>query len=116
MSGEKSFKMYRHNLHHANPPLIPYMGMYLSDLTFIGKFIFRLRLTREEDGNPDQLDTLINFEKRSLVFNALQEIMTYQQVPYNIRVIPKITSLLKKLPTKTDKELWELSLVREPRK
>jgi len=104
MSGEKSSKAYRHHIHNANPPLVPYMGVYLSDLTFI------------EEGNPDKIGHLINFEKCILLFNGIREIMTYQQQPYNIRLIPKIASLLKKLPTKNDKDLYQLSLQREPRK
>jgi son of sevenless-like protein len=37
MSAEGNFKEYRAALHSVNPPLIPYMGVYLKDLTFIGK-------------------------------------------------------------------------------
>jgi hypothetical protein len=36
MNPESSWKSYRGRIHGADPPLIPYMGLYLSDLTFIG--------------------------------------------------------------------------------
>jgi hypothetical protein len=103
MSAESSWKLYRNALHNANPPLIPYMGVYIQDLTFI-------------DEAPDKIGHLINFAKRKLVCNVIQEIITYQQTQYNLVPIPKIAALLMKLPTvKDDKELFELSLLREPR-
>lgn len=47
---------------------------------------------------------------------VILEIVDYQQQPYNLKALGKIQALFKKLPTKPDKELYELSLVREPRK
>jgi son of sevenless-like protein len=35
MSPLGSFKNFRNTLHSLNPPCIPYLGVYLSDLTFI---------------------------------------------------------------------------------
>lgn len=58
---------------------------------------------------------LINFAKREMVSKVIIELQLYQQTPYNLTVIPKITSLLKRLPVKAEKELYQLSLVREPR-
>jgi son of sevenless-like protein len=75
----------------------------LSDLTFL------------EDGNPDMLGNLINFEKRRLICNTIIEIITYQQTAYNLRSVPKIENLLLKVPVKTDSELYQMSLLREPR-
>jgi len=104
MSAQSSYKAYREAIHTANPPLISYLGVYLSDITFI------------EEGNPDMLSELINFQKRELVSKVIIELQTYQHTPYNLTVVPKIASLLKRLPTKTEKELYQLSLVLEPRK
>ena len=39
-----SYRAYREHLHTITPPCIPYMGIYLTDLTFV------------LDGNPDRLD------------------------------------------------------------
>merc|ERR1712146_168540 len=52
MSNRGSYKNFRDALHHAEPPAIPYLGVYLTDLTFI------------EDGNANELGELINFSKR----------------------------------------------------
>jgi len=109
VSPESNFKMYRGMLkelalNSCQSPTIPYIGLYLKDLTFI------------EDGNPDFVgNNLINFEKRNLVSRVILEIMRYQQRPYNLLVVPRIRSFLKNLPRKPDKELFKLSLLREPR-
>jgi hypothetical protein len=58
---------------------------------------------------------LVNYSKRELINNVLLEIKLYQQVPYNIVRMDPLTSFLEALPCAEDKELYELSLLREPR-
>ncbi len=52
MSTDKSHKRYRELLEESYPPLIPFLGVYLTDLTFVG------------DGNPDMIGDKHNFTKR----------------------------------------------------
>ena len=54
MSHKCRYKEYRADVcrQQAAPPFIPYLGIHLSDLTFLG------------DGNPDEVDGLLNFSKR----------------------------------------------------
>eukprot|EP00013_Stygamoeba_regulata_P000816 CAMPEP_0177639212 /NCGR_PEP_ID=MMETSP0447-20121125/5902_1 /TAXON_ID=0 /ORGANISM="Stygamoeba regulata, Strain BSH-02190019" /LENGTH=1216 /DNA_ID=CAMNT_0019141227 /DNA_START=37 /DNA_END=3683 /DNA_ORIENTATION=+ len=66
MNMESSFKIYRQHLKMANPPIIPYLGVYLSDLTFI------------EDGNQDEIKGLINFSKRKLLHMVISQLQRYQ--------------------------------------
>jgi son of sevenless len=40
MAPKGNFKVYREELHTKDPPCVPFLGRYLTDLTFIeGKFI-----------------------------------------------------------------------------
>jgi len=108
LSSEKGYKNYRARVHNINPPLLPYLGVYLTDLTFL------------EDGNLGTVDGLINFKKREMIFNVIAEIQQYQQTPYKIDPVENYISYLVEIPlvedTKAmDNELYELSLQREPR-
>jgi hypothetical protein len=83
------------------------LGRYLSDLTFV------------DEGNPniiveDNVE-LINFFKQKLIGDIILEIQTYQQVGYKFEREPTIYSYITMFQTKTDKELFEISLALEPR-
>ena len=56
VSSDGRFRNLRDSLHRTDPPCIPYLGMYLSDLTFI------------EEGTPNFTDNgLLNFAKMRMV-------------------------------------------------
>lgn len=111
MSSESSFKVYRQRLAASDPPCIPYLGVYLTDLTFM-------------DENPDNITvetshgcvSLINFAKRKMVYNVISLIQQYQQKSYNLQPVHQIAQFLTKLPAMDEQELYLLSLKREPRK
>lgn len=105
MSSEFSWRSYRAALHESNPPCVPYLGVHLQDLLFI------------EEGNPDTIGPyqLINVTKRELVAQGIRELQTFQMQPYNLLEVPRIAALFVELPVKIDEELYQLSLVREPR-
>lgn len=57
VSSDGRFRNLRDALHRTDPPCIPYLGMYLSDLTFI------------EEGTPNFTDNrLLNFAKMRMVW------------------------------------------------
>lgn len=105
MQPTNNWKLYRDELAAAPLPKIPYLGMYLTDLIYIG------------DGNPDTLEDgkLINFRKRQMVFRVLDEIAVQQSKPYDIQPLQPLTGCLLGLPALTEEQLYELSLRREPR-
>lgn len=65
--------------------------------------------------SADYLAGLINFSKRELVAGVIREIQQYQRQPYNLQEVPRIAELFRNLPRKSDDELYNLSLKREPR-
>jgi len=79
-----SFAYYREKLRSANPPCLPYLGIYQSDLTFI------------EEGNPDKLQNgYINFFKRRLMAEVMKEVTTYKNEVYNFIEQEKNNTILK---------------------
>eukprot|EP01089_Gocevia_fonbrunei_P011722 TRINITY_DN2562_c0_g1_i1.p1 TRINITY_DN2562_c0_g1~~TRINITY_DN2562_c0_g1_i1.p1 ORF type:complete len:410 (+),score=47.39 TRINITY_DN2562_c0_g1_i1:1-1230(+) len=103
MHPKSSFKSYREYLHSQSTPCLPYLGTYLTDLTFI------------EDGNPDHINDLIGFSKRRLIQNVIFEVKNYQHTPYDIKEQEPLYTFLAELPTLSEKELYSLSLQREVR-
>ncbi|KAJ5079686.1 ras guanine nucleotide exchange factor i-related [Anaeramoeba ignava] len=103
MSSTQSYKAYRESLKQANPPCIPYLGIYLTDLTFI------------EDGSPDYLGNLINYSKRTQISKVILNIQQYQQKSYDLQYVHQIAQLLIKLKKYDETELYSRSLEVEPR-
>ena len=105
MSHEGSYRDYRMTLHNVDPPTIPYLGTYLTDLTFI------------EDGNQDMDGQLINFDKRYKVAAVIGEIQQYQRIGYDsiYTMDEEMQTLLKNLPSVNEEEAYKISLKVEPR-
>lgn len=103
LSHEKSYQKYREVLSHTDPPLIPYLGVYLTDLTFIYE-------------NENMLNGLINFRKRKLIYDAIDKIQQYQLTAYNLLPIYQVQKVLLTPPQPMDEiEMYALSKKYEPR-
>ncbi|KAJ3263731.1 hypothetical protein HK104_006599 [Borealophlyctis nickersoniae] len=137
MASHKNFTVYREMLHSINPPCLPFLGCYLTDLTFI------------EDGNPDFLSIpnssnntpsspttetpsgsgsspdaspqqqrkLINFSKRQKSADVIREIQQYQNEPYVLQPVPEIQGLLRESLSQRydDGVLYDMSVYLEPK-
>ena len=75
----------RQQLHVANPPCLPYLGIHLTDITFI------------ENGSADNISGLINLKKMRLYELILAEVQMYQQTPYLFEPVPFIQDYLIKV-------------------
>ena len=103
LNSDRAFASFRAYLKNAEQPCIPYLGMYLTDLTFI------------EDGNPDKVGDLPNFFKRRLIANVIAEIQQYQQTPYQLEEAASIKKFLLGVDL-LDKEIaYQRSLLIVPR-
>lgn len=100
----KAWKNYRTAVRSVVPPCIPYLGVYLMDLTFI------------HDGNQDYLNGRINFQKHRLTFKALQHMEMYQTTAYPSNEDGEdLSNFLVHLPFLDEEQLWKLSQSRESR-
>ncbi|XP_076020156.1 ras-specific guanine nucleotide-releasing factor 2-like isoform X3 [Genypterus blacodes] len=106
VSSEGRFKNLRETLKNCNPPCVPYLGMYLTDLVFI----------EEGTSNFTEEGGLVNFSKMRMISHIIREIRQFQQAPYRIEQQPKVTQfLLDKTLVMDEDTLYELSLKVEPR-
>ncbi|XP_077441830.1 ras-specific guanine nucleotide-releasing factor 2 isoform X2 [Vanacampus margaritifer] len=105
VSSEGRFKNLRETLKNCNPPCVPYLGMYLTDLAFI------------EEGTPNFTEEgLVNFSKMRMICHIIREIRQFQQTPYRIEHQAKVTHfLLDKTQVMDEDALYALSLKLEPR-
>lgn len=85
----------RHHVDEASAPCLPFLGIYLTDLTFIA------------DGNPaqrqipgssaigsDQAISVINFDKYARMAKVVGQIQRFQ-VPYRFHAVPELQSWLE---------------------
>jgi len=102
-----SFKLLREKLKASGGNALPYMGCVLGDLTFM------------DEGNPNFImeDSikLINFPKHHLINRSITEIQQFQKTRYNLTLREPIYTFLQQMPVLLDRELFALSLEREPR-
>jgi son of sevenless-like protein len=107
MASTKNFVEYREILHRSNPPCIPFLGVYLTDLTFI------------EDGIQSMIPktNLIHFAKRSKAAEVIRDIQQYQNMPYSLQPVPELQEyILTNARSAGDvNEMYNLSLAIEPR-
>ncbi|KAJ8006074.1 hypothetical protein DPEC_G00124480 [Dallia pectoralis] len=104
IDSSSSFRAYRVALADVEPPCIPYLGLILQDLTFVHL------------GNPDHINSKVNFSKRWQQFNILDSMRRFQQVHYDLKHNDDIVSFFNDFNDHLAEEaLWELSLKIKPR-
>jgi len=109
----RNYKLLRDAVKQSTPPCLPYLGVYLADLTFI------------EDGNPDFIIRksgsikLINFEKRLMIFKVITNLRIYQSKHYQLAPLSVVQEFLQDAAMKANlcdvNEAYKVSLLREPR-
>uniref|UniRef100_A0A6B2L162 Ras-GEF domain-containing protein n=1 Tax=Arcella intermedia TaxID=1963864 RepID=A0A6B2L162_9EUKA len=110
MNPSNSFKKLRTALEEAGQTALPYIGLYLSDLTFM------------EDGNPDYITSedgtkLINYAKHFMIYKAIDSFKKFQTISKYGSQFQKTDhfKFLFHLPVFDETDLYQLSLLREPR-
>jgi hypothetical protein len=109
VSAKGQYANYRKALKVAPPPVVPFLGVYLTDLTFV------------DLGNVDYLpDTnYINFDKRRKVATIVNEVQAYQGSVYYLEDVIPLQNFLIALDRNglwpDEKVMYSISLQSEPR-
>ena len=109
LSHSSNYKLYRAHLAATPPPCVPYLGMFLSDLTF------------GYDGNPTSLPgDLIHVQKFRIVNRILKTVARYQSADGYPGIIPvpglQIFLRSSMASPLAEETAYTLSLKLEPRK
>lgn len=119
VSQKKNYKEMRAALSSVAPPCLPYVGVYLQDLTFI------------DEGNKDNVPNtnekpkipnphapykteLVNFFKRQKIGVIIRGLQQYQNTPYIFLCVPELANRLQNMVTVPEDKLIEMSLAVEP--
>jgi len=107
MSSELNYKKMRERVHAADPPMIPFPGVYLQDLVFL------------DAGSKSYMDPekrIINFQKHLTCARYIQELMGYQHAAYALEPVADIQDFLRNLEViASEDEQYNKSLECEPR-
>ncbi|KAH7885313.1 ras guanine nucleotide exchange factor domain-containing protein [Phlebopus sp. FC_14] len=84
----RNYHEYRNRLRNTAPPAVPFLGLYLTDVTFC------------REGNPSYRDSplvpgkkLLNFNKYHKLARIVQDMQRFQ-VSYNLKKIPEVHEYL----------------------
>ncbi|CAF0923918.1 unnamed protein product [Adineta ricciae] len=95
---------------------VPYLGIYLSDLTYIDSAYPNTINNEKTDGSPAK--KLIHFEKHRKQFEVLAQIKLFQSAANaytDLRSLPRFKAWFDNVRTYTDTESWDISYRIEPK-
>ena len=101
----RNYAAYRQTLKNCTLPCLPFVGLFLTDLTFT------------EEGNPNTRgNDLINFDKYFKTSRIIAEVQRFQ-IPYSLIPVPEIIEYIKASleAADTQQDLYARSLLLEPR-
>ena len=105
-TAESNYINYRDLVVTHVPPMIPYLGVFLKDLTFL------------DIGNSkylDEAETKLNFDKLRMIAKVISEVHNFQKIPYQFEEITAIQKLLFSIVTPFDEDqLYNISRILEP--
>jgi son of sevenless-like protein len=103
ISRDKNFAEIRTKIKNVKPPCIPYIGLYLTDLTFI------------EEDNAKYVNGKINFVKCQHFAGVIRDMQTYQNTKYIYQEVPEIKEALTNMVLLNDQEQGDKSFNLEPK-
>lgn len=121
----QNHKILRGKLHDHVPPCLPFLGMYLTDLTFVDIGNASTKplhaLGHEGDEETDGI-TIVNFDKHNRTAKIIGELQRFQ-IPYRLTEIPEMQDWMTRQVTRVRENdggnvqvnYYRRSLLLEPR-
>lgn len=118
-------KVLRTRLHDHVPPCLPFLGMYLTDLTFVDIGNPAMKQMSMGNENQDQRSsglTVVNFDKHTRTAKIIGELQRFQ-IPYRLSTVPDLQDWLSAQVSKVREDdqgkiqvtYYRKSLLLEPR-
>ncbi|KAF9003733.1 ras GEF [Hymenopellis radicata] len=110
----RNYHEYRSKLRNTAPPAVPFLGLYLTDVTFCREGNPSHRVSPQ---NPNK--KLLNFNKYHKLARIVQDMQRFQ-VPYNLKAIPEVQIYLNYIFQNSQhhgdlQDLYRRSLLVEPK-
>eukprot|EP01094_Clydonella_sp_ATCC50884_P008539 TRINITY_DN1808_c0_g1_i2.p1 TRINITY_DN1808_c0_g1~~TRINITY_DN1808_c0_g1_i2.p1 ORF type:complete len:386 (+),score=48.63 TRINITY_DN1808_c0_g1_i2:359-1516(+) len=102
---EPNFATYRARAAKSTGPFVPYLGVHLSDVTFL------------DSGNKKYLDdekTIANYYLMERMFDHVTRLLHYAKTQYCLRRVPQIRELFLRDISISDEEAYSISKQLEP--
>jgi RasGEF domain len=80
----RNMKAYRDVLAACHPPILPFLPIYMKDLTFMN------------DGNPSLFKNMINFDKLRMMATRVKDVTSLALTPPQFEKVPAIQNYLHK--------------------
>ena len=120
----KNNKILRTRLHDHIPPCLPFLGMYLTDLTFVDIGNSSTKQMTHGCGSADRAGglTVVNFDKHTRTAKIIGELQRFQ-IPYRLTELPDmqewISTQIRRIRDADQGNVqhtyWRKSLLLEPR-
>lgn len=115
----KNYAVPRQRLQNHVPPCLPFVGMYLTDLTFVD---IGNQTTRQLPGEgAEESKSVINFDKHMKTAKIISELQRFQ-IPYRLTEIPELQTWMQdqlvRVRTSNENNVhshYRRSLILEPR-
>lgn len=101
LASKDNFRMYHAHIGELSPPFLPHLTETLD------------ALARIEDGSPETVKNLINFQKRREMYTVLHKIQDLQRWKFDYLAVNPIYSFLYCLPSLKEDEIDEISKLHE---
>lgn len=113
----RNYAVLRQRLQNHVPPCLPFVGVYLTDLTFVDHGNPAVRNLPTEEGGM----TVINFDKHVKTAKIISELQRFQ-VPYRLTEVPELQTWMqdqfvrvRSTGEKSFQSYYRRSLILEPR-